>query len=95
MSINAAKRAAVRELYNYRCGYCNVSEVSVGNKLDIDHYRPVKHGGNDEMGNLIYVCPACNRFKGNYWPKEGCHCPFRLKAANGHLVPKGGNKGLP
>ncbi len=43
MSITAEKREAIRAAYNYCCGYCGVSEMNMGNELDIDHYRPVKH----------------------------------------------------
>lgn len=70
MTVTVEMRATVRATFAHRCGYCGVSENDIGNELDIDHYRPRKHGGQDEIENLVYVCPACNRFKGNYWPKE-------------------------
>ena len=70
MTLTAETRAAIRATYAYCCGYCGVSETDVGNELEIDHYRPVKHGGQDDIENLVYACPACNRFKGDYWPQE-------------------------
>ncbi len=78
MSIIAENREAIRVAYDYRCGYCSVSETNVGNKLDIDHYQPIKHGGNDDLDNLVYVCPACNRFKGDYWPQDDDPDSFSL-----------------
>lgn len=78
MTITAETRATVRMIYAYSCGYCGVSENDVGNELDIDHYRPIKRGGNDDTENLVYVCPACNRYKGDYWPQEGDPDSFYL-----------------
>lgn len=82
MSITAEKREAVRVAYSYCCGYCGITEINAGNALDIDHYQPVKYGGNDALDNLVYVCPACNRFKGEYWPKEDDPDSFRLLHPN-------------
>lgn len=61
---------AVRERFNYRCGYCGVAEHEVGALLEIDHYRPLSAGGGDELDNLVYCCPACNRFKHDYWSED-------------------------
>ena len=60
-------REALRQLYQFRCGYCGTSEVDVGAELEVDHYQPRSKGGSDNFSNLVYCCPACNRFKGNYW----------------------------
>lgn len=70
MSVPLDLRAAVRERFHGCCGYCGVSEVDVGNTLDIDHYRPRVARGENELDNLVYTCPACNRFKSDYWPGE-------------------------
>ena len=78
MSISAEKRESTRIAYNYCCGYCGLSETDAGNTLDIDHYRPVKHDGTDDYDNLVYACPACNRFKGEYWPDEDDPDSFHL-----------------
>ena len=82
MSVTAEKREAVRVDYNFCCGYCGISEISVGNKLDIDHYQPVKFDGTDELDNLVYVCPGCNRFKGDYWPQENNPDSYNLLHPN-------------
>jgi len=62
------KREAVRRAYDFRCGYCGVREEEVGSELEIDHFQPRAYGGSDELDNLVYCCPACNRVKGDFWP---------------------------
>ncbi len=78
MSVSTEKREATRLAYTYCCGYCGLSETDIGSKLDIDHYQPTKHNGTDDLDNLVYTCPACNRFKGEYWPQEGDPDSFYL-----------------
>ena len=46
--------------YNF-CPYCN-SEL--GSDAELDHIYPVKKGGQSTKGNLVYVCPPCNKNKG-------------------------------
>lgn len=60
-------RESIRALYNFRCGYCGVTETEAGGQLEIDHFCPRSHGGKDTLDNLVYACPTCNRFKGDYW----------------------------
>ena len=68
-------RETLRRRYQFRCGYCDTSEVDVGAELEVDHYHPRSKGGSDNFSNLVYCCPACNRFKGNYWNPSS---PLRL-----------------
>lgn len=68
MAISNENRMKVREQYNFRCGYCGVSEIDVGSELEIDHFQPTSQRGSDELDNLVYACPACNRNKASYWP---------------------------
>lgn len=70
MAISTELREQVRRLYYYRCGYCGVHERDVGNQLEIDHFKPRALGGTDELDNLVYCCPACNKFKHNFWPAD-------------------------
>jgi len=63
-------RRTVRANYQFRCGYCGVSEEDTGAELTIDHYRPQSRGGGDEQENLVYCCPKCNEHKGSYWHKK-------------------------
>lgn len=78
MAVSADARAAVRAAFGGRCGYCGVSETSVGGELEIDHFHPQAAGGSDDIGNLIYACPACNRFKGDYAPAPNAPDSLRL-----------------
>jgi len=68
MTVKPEIRAAVREAFGRRCGYCGVSEVWVGCELEVDHFCPPRHDGTDELDNLVYACTMCNRFKSDYWP---------------------------
>jgi hypothetical protein len=68
MAVSTEARAAVRAAFGGRCGYCGVSETSVGGELEIDHFHPQAAGGSDDIENLVYACTACNRFKGDYAP---------------------------
>ncbi len=38
MSLSNEIRHAVRERYHFACGYCDISEIDVGNELEIDHF---------------------------------------------------------
>lgn len=62
------RREAVRRAYDYRCGYCGVHEQEAGSELEIDHFQPRSAGGGDDLDNLVYCCPTCNRLKGDFWP---------------------------
>ncbi|WP_128547186.1 HNH endonuclease [Larkinella soli] len=60
----------------HRCVYCSIPESQFGgiNNYHIDHYRPKSlpefiHLENDIL-NLFYACPICNRFKSNDWPND-------------------------
>jgi hypothetical protein len=68
--VSPEARATIRHQYNLCCGYCGVSEIEVGSLLEIDHFKPLSHGGSDDLGNLVYACTGCNRVKGDYWPAD-------------------------
>jgi len=70
-AITPEQREAIRRRYEFRCGYCGVHESEIGSELEIDHFRPLSKGGTDDLDNLVYACPACNRIKGDFWPAEG------------------------
>jgi len=71
------RRATVRHLYGERCAYCSVHESEAGAELEIDHVQPRSAGGTDDLENLVYCCPTCNRLKGNFWPSSDLPTPGR------------------
>lgn len=58
----------MRGRYDFRCGYCGVSEVDTGGELTVDHYQPLAAGGGDEDDNLVYACARCNQYKAASFP---------------------------
>jgi hypothetical protein len=68
--MNAAERAALRQLYDFCCGYCGVSETDVGAELTTDHFQPPSRDGEDTPENWVYCCFACNNAKGDYWQPD-------------------------
>jgi hypothetical protein len=62
-----AEREALRRRFQFRCGYCGVSERDAGAELTVDHFQPRSQGGLHEPDNLVYCCHACNEFKGDFW----------------------------
>lgn len=65
--MRAADRESLRTQYAFQCGYCGIREVDAGAELTVDHFQPRSKGGSDALENLVYCCPACNEFKGDYW----------------------------
>jgi len=59
-----------------QCVYCTICEGVWGgiDHYHIDHYRPksiVRFSGLiNDICNLFYACPICNRFKSNDWPND-------------------------
>jgi len=60
----------LRKQYSYACGYCHVTEISVGGELTIDHFKPRSAGGGDDRDNLVYACQRCNSYKHHFWPSD-------------------------
>lgn len=84
MTIPAEVRATVRRRANFRCEFCEVTEVDSGGELTIDHFRPGAKGGGDTLDNLIYCCARCNQHKLDYWPSV----PGDAKLWNPRLEPR-------
>jgi HNH endonuclease len=63
-------RQSVRISYQFRCGYCGVSETNMGAEMTADHFIPRIQGGDDSLDNLVYCCHACNEFKSDYWSES-------------------------
>lgn len=60
----------LREMFDFRCGYCGVGEGDAGAELTLDHHRPSSKGGLDVEENYIYCCHACNGRKSDYWSTD-------------------------
>ena len=60
-----------RHLYNFRCGYCGVSEMESGGELTVDHFQPASLGGNDTIDILVCACFRCNIYKSDETPFAG------------------------
>jgi 5-methylcytosine-specific restriction endonuclease McrA len=60
----------VFERDNYTCQYCDLDasqdfEIWWTANMNIDHIKPVKHGGRPDRENLAVACRACNLYKGS------------------------------
>lgn len=57
-----------------QCVYCTINEINWGgiDHYHIDHYRPksIFEALENDICNLFYACPVCNRFKSDDWPNE-------------------------
>ena len=53
----------IYEKYSHRCSICGGETNFDGG--EIDHIKPKSRGGTDDSGNLQWLCPRCNKFKGN------------------------------
>jgi hypothetical protein len=62
--ISADLRRRVRELAQYRCGYCLRTEELAGEQMTIEHIRPESRGGLTVEQNLWLACRRCNEYKG-------------------------------
>lgn len=69
------KEQIAEECY-YQCVYCSIHEAQFGgaNNYHIDHFRPKSFPQfkplENDICNLFYACPICNRFKKDDWPAE-------------------------
>lgn len=60
-SISKKLRFEVFKRDSFTCQYCGAKAPDV--VLEIDHLNPVKHGGQNDLLNLITSCFVCNRGK--------------------------------
>ena len=62
--MDAATRRAVRARAEDRCEYCRLREVHAPfPRFHVEHIRPKKHGGTDDLKNLCLACGQCNLHK--------------------------------
>ncbi len=50
----------------HRCEYCQSQDKYSPVFFTIDHIIPISEGGSNDLENLAYACPLCNRLK---WQK--------------------------
>ena len=50
----------------FTCQYCNQQKIK--NELVVDHFIPLKKGGDDSDENLICACTRCNGYKSDILP---------------------------
>lgn len=59
--LSKTQRQQVYEKCGGHCAYC-------GSRLDykdmqVDHVKPLKHGGEDTLSNMLPACRSCNHYK--------------------------------
>jgi 5-methylcytosine-specific restriction endonuclease McrA len=63
--IDPATRQLVRRRAADRCEYCRLPQGPARLvTFHVEHVTPKQHGGTDQVNNLAWACPHCNRFKG-------------------------------
>jgi 5-methylcytosine-specific restriction endonuclease McrA len=64
--VKESVRKQVRERAGDRCEYCQLhQEDSPLVALHVEHIRPKKHSGTDDLSNLCLACIDCNLHKGS------------------------------
>lgn len=61
------------EEQNHKCGYCGQEITKQSNKPNtrhLDHIIPISRGGTNILSNVHWVCPVCNKSKGNRLEEE-------------------------
>ncbi len=70
-SLYAVTRAALSEMTQQRCSYCDGFPLNATGKDEIDHFRPKTIEDFYELvcawENLFLICSACNRAKRDQW----------------------------
>ena len=65
MSISKSARRAVRDRAGSCCEYCHLAESSGTVPFHVDHIRPLKHDGADDISTLCLACYKCNAHNGH------------------------------
>lgn len=70
LNIRAIDEAKI--FFNYKCPYCknDLHAGTIRENAEIDHFIPVKKGGQDFPWNLLPICFECNRKKKHKMPYE-------------------------
>lgn len=61
----AAIKKSIRKIlydeFDGKCGYC--SRKIEYKEMQVDHIKPIRSGGGDEIKNLLCSCRKCNHYK--------------------------------
>ncbi len=55
------ERVKVYEKYNGHCAYCG-KEIEI-EKMQVDHIKPIRNGGENHIDNYNPACRRCNHYK--------------------------------
>ena len=55
----------IKKKFKNRCYYCNSKK-----ELEIEHVKPIKLGGSNNINNIVPSCKNCNRRKHARSPEE-------------------------
>ena len=59
--LSKAERQQVYEKCQGHCGYCGCNLEYKA--MQVDHMKPLKRGGADELSNMLPTCRSCNHYK--------------------------------
>ncbi len=59
--MNKYVRAEVYAKYDGHCAYCG--RLIEYKDMQVDHFIAIKHGGTDDIANLMPACRMCNHYK--------------------------------
>ncbi|MFE2409855.1 HNH endonuclease [Kitasatospora sp. NPDC059408] len=57
----ARMRKAIRKAGHAHCAACGLRFL--GSAVDVDHIKPIAHGGQDVDGNVQALCRPCHKLK--------------------------------
>ena len=59
--LSKTERLQVYDKCNHRCAYCG-RDIEYKD-MQVDHAKPLRIGGADELSNMLPACRSCNHYK--------------------------------
>ncbi len=59
--LNKSERLQIYNKCNHRCAYCGCGIEY--KDMQVDHVKPLRIGGTDELSNMLPACRSCNHYK--------------------------------